>query len=448
VAAGKSAGETVPPSIIRADETGNAETATVRVALDLVPIGLVLLDSGLRAQFINRTYRQMWQLPDDKADAHPPFIALLYHGRDTHAYAVRSDDIDRYIAERVEHIETGSPKTLDLRLTSGEVIRIHCTVLPSGGRMLCYTYVTDLKKEADELTLLRGSLDQLQQGIILLDGSLNARFVNRSVRRLWDIPDAQADANPSYEALLRNVRSSQSHRIPADKIQQYIAERLAAVKAGDPRPTDIPHGDGRTIRFQCAKLRGGGRMLTYSDVTDLVARARQFEELAQTDSLTGLYNRRHFDLLADAEWRRFKRYKRPLSLMLIDIDRFKEINDQFGHDRGDEALKTLALICIESKRSTDIVARVGGDEFAVLFPETDLMRARIVAERFVSAAETTGDITFSIGIAESSLKMSGFDMLKRSADIALYRAKAAGRNRICSEVCDLSSLGSIASSKR
>jgi diguanylate cyclase (GGDEF)-like protein len=138
-------------------------------------------------------------------------------------------------------------------------------------------------------------------------------------------------------------------------------------------------------------------------------------------------------MLADAEWRRFKRYKRPLSMMLIDIDRFKEINDQFGHERGDDALKMLSHICIENKRSTDIVARVGGDEFAMLLPETNLIRARLVAERLVEAAKTLKNITFSIGIAESSSNMSNVDALRRSADTALYRAKAAGRNRICSE---------------
>ena len=85
-------------------------------------------------------------------------------------------------------------------------------------------------------------------------------------------------------------------------------------------------------------------MLTYNDVTDLVMRAKQFEELAAIDGLTGLYNRRHFDVLAEAEWSCFQRYRRPLSLFLIDIDQFKEINDQRGHEAGDVVLKKLATI--------------------------------------------------------------------------------------------------------
>jgi hypothetical protein len=159
---------------------------TLRAALDLVPIGILLLDAEMRAQFINRAFRRMGRLPDEKAECRPPFIALLYHGRDTRAYAVRSDDIDRYVAERVEHVKSGNAKPLDLRLSNGEVIRIHCTALPSGGRMLCYTYVTDLVKHADELAMLRSSLDQMQQGIILLDEFLNALYESCGAKPMGD----------------------------------------------------------------------------------------------------------------------------------------------------------------------------------------------------------------------------------------------------------------------
>jgi len=196
---------------------------------------------------------------------------------------------------------------------------------------------------------------------------------------------------------------------------------------------DIPHRDGRIIRSQCAILPNGGRMLTYNDVTDLVMRAKQFEELATIDGLTGLYNRRHFDVLAEAEWKRFRRYRRPLSLILIDIDQFKEINDRRDHEAGDVVLKKLATISMEGKRSTDIVARLGGDEFVVLLPETDLQQARSVAERILGATESLSGVTFSIGVAEATLRMSGIEALLRSADRALYSAKSAGKSCIWCE---------------
>ena len=131
--------------------------------------------------------------------------------------------------------------------------------------------------------------------------------------------------------------------------------------------------------------KNGGRMLTYCDVTDLVRNARQMEELATIDSMTGLSNRRHFLALAAAEWSRFQRYYRPLSVLMIDVDHFKSVNDRYGHAVGDQALIAVANACLEGKRSSDIVGRIGGEEFAMLLPETDLYQARIVADRICKA---------------------------------------------------------------
>ena len=127
---------------------------------------------------------------------------------------------------------------------------------------------------------------------------------------------------------------------------------------------------GETIRFKWTVLPDGGRMLSYTQVTDLVQRADEWEDLASIDGLTGLFNRRHFLELAESEWSRFDRYERPLSLVMIDIDRFKSINDRFGHDVGDRVIEHVASICREGKRASDIVARIGGEEFVMLLPET------------------------------------------------------------------------------
>lgn len=172
-------------------------------------------------------------------------------------------------------------------------------------------------------------------------------------------------------------------------------------------------------------------MLTYTDVTDLVRRAQQFEHLATTDGLTGLCNRRQFDVLAEVEWKRFQRYYRALSMIVIDIDHFKDINDRSGHEAGDNALRTLAAVCMEGKRSTDVVARLGGDEFVMLLPETNCRQARNVAERILNAVHSALDgVTVSVGTAEATTSMSGIEALLRSADRALYHAKSAGKNCI------------------
>src|SRR5687767_7912298 len=115
------------PAPLQVNSRGGAEILrgellTVRAALDEVPVGIVLLDTDTRAQFINRAFRKIWRLPDARANSRPPFVALMYHGRDTNAYDVPSGDLDTYVAERVAHIKGGHPKPLNLRLANGEVI--------------------------------------------------------------------------------------------------------------------------------------------------------------------------------------------------------------------------------------------------------------------------------------------------------------------------------------
>jgi diguanylate cyclase (GGDEF)-like protein len=431
------------------DDTGQAEpersndllrghVLALRAALDEVRFGVVLLDRELRAQFINRAFRRMWRLPDHKADLKPPFVALMYHGRDTRAYDIPAGDLDAYIAERVEHVKIGDPTPRDVRLANGEVFRMQCAILPNGGRMLSYLHVTDIVRHTDELEVLKAALDRVQDGVLLLDSDLNACFMNQAVRDLWKVSDEQASSNPPYSLLVGDARRTGVFGVPSNQLEALIASRIAVVRAGDPTPQDIRTRDGRHIRTRCAILPDGGRMLTYCDITDLVRNAEQLEQLATIDPLTGLCNRRQFVTLAEAEWARFQRYHRPLSMLMIDIDHFKPVNDRFGHAAGDEALALVARTCREDQRTPDVVGRIGGDEFALLLPETDIAQACIVADRIRSALmsrplvvqDAPLKLTVSIGVAAATLGMSSADALMKAAGRALYAAKQQGRNRV------------------
>lgn len=166
--------------------------------------------------------------------------------------------------------------------------------------------------------------------------------------------------------------------------------------------------------------------------------AVELELLATTDGLTSLSNRRHFETLARAEWARFQRYGRPLSLMVLDIDHFKSVNDRYGHDAGDLVIKAVAQSLQATKRLTDMVARIGGEEFAMLLPETDEGAAEIAGERLRQAIESQVlvlpdenlKVTISIGIARAQTAMAGFEVMLKRADAALYDAKRSGRNRV------------------
>lgn len=175
------------------------------------------------------------------------------------------------------------------------------------------------------------------------------------------------------------------------------------------------------------------------------ARRHQFAcaramHLACHDSLTGLYNRRAFLDMAKPLWSNAQRNQRPLSMIMIDLDHFKRINDQHGHDAGDRALQASARLFEQACRAGDLLTRWGGEEFLILLPETDMAQACVFAERVRGALEALGLpvesqsilLTASFGVAERADKQSLEDLIK-AADLRLYDAKTKGRNRISSE---------------
>lgn len=165
---------------------------------------------------------------------------------------------------------------------------------------------------------------------------------------------------------------------------------------------------------------------------------KQLEKLAMIDELTNLNNRRSFFIKGNEEISRAKRYKSPLSVIMLDIDKFKLINDSFGHEYGDMALQSLAEILREHVREVDIIGRLGGEEFGILLPNTDAEHTMILAERLRLAVEKQSSLkkdvqfsfTASFGVAELTMEIQKLDDLLRDADTAMYQAKNQGRNRV------------------
>jgi diguanylate cyclase (GGDEF)-like protein len=160
--------------------------------------------------------------------------------------------------------------------------------------------------------------------------------------------------------------------------------------------------------------------------------------LATKDALTGLRNRRYFLEGAETEFARARRHGRGFSLLLLDADHFKKVNDNYGHAAGDRVLQGIAEVCNRSLREVDLVGRLGGEEFAVAMPEADLTVACQVADRLRQqiAENEVGDgsqsvcVTVSIGVAAVSSSDRNLDQMLRRADQALYAAKNGGRNQI------------------
>ena len=220
---------------------------------------------------------------------------------------------------------------------------------------------------------------------------------------------------------------------------------------GNPRTRFIPVIIQSAARIEDVDVRLGSEIGALGYITDptdldlLRARARTLlefkqyldscQEAAFTDDLTGLANRRRFERQLEREVARTARYGHPFCLLLVDIDRFKEINDAHGHDAGDEALRRVANVIQSGTRGIDTGARIGGDEFAVILPETDLGRGLEVAERLRAAIRAlelpqAGRLAASVGVAELPTCAAGGDELRAAADAALYEAKRGGRDRV------------------
>jgi diguanylate cyclase (GGDEF)-like protein len=172
--------------------------------------------------------------------------------------------------------------------------------------------------------------------------------------------------------------------------------------------------------------------------SQLAAVNNRLNRLSLTDELTGLYNRRHAMVRMAEQWAQAGRYHQPFTVAMIDIDHFKQVNDTFGHEAGDVVLRHVATILRNGTRESDMVCRVGGEEFLILFPSQTPAQAAICAERCRAAVAAHDFLagaariraTLSIGIAGATAAMKDYSDLLRAADMSLYNAKHAGRDRV------------------
>jgi diguanylate cyclase (GGDEF)-like protein len=302
-----------------------------------------------------------------------------------------------------------------------------------------------LLAKTNELKTLYAALNNIKAGVILLSKDLRAQFANAETHAMFKSPPELMQGQPLFADMLQWAKKSSAYAVSQADVDAYVAARLKWVQSADPTPIDQKLSSGQVIRCRCAGLPDGGRMLVYSDVTDIVRHSEELERLATTDGMTGIYNRRHFLTLADREWERASRYGRPLAFLMIDIDHFKRINDQHGHEVGDQVIMQVAKLATGCKRTIDVLARIGGEEFALLLPETNLKEAMIAAERLreqVAAGPLVGvpaaiSATVSIGVAEVWRSSHGIADVMRAADQALYEAKRRGRNLVKCTVSDL-----------
>ncbi len=302
----------------------------------------------------------------------------------------------------------------------------------------------------------------LPLNVLLVDDSEDDYIITRDLFSETQDSMVNLEWVDSYDAALERI-SQKCHDVYV--FDYYLGKRTGvellewAVEQGVCAPVILLTGQ-RDREIDLQAMRAGATDYLVKGRTDasLLERtvryasehARKLEtlrDIATRDELTGLNNRREMERLLKAEVTRSSRYNHPLSLILIDIDNFKSVNDRFGHTTGDNVLRSLAQMLTEKLRSPDSIARYGGEEMLIILPETSEMTALLVAERMRKAVAahdfssglpseqrggqlSTLSLTISLGVACASEGIYTAETLFAAADHALYQAKRTGRNRI------------------
>ena len=365
----------------------------------------------------------------------------------------------RVTAERFEQtsdfsqaVRTCMPKATSLQLTVSVTTKLARLLQEQAAREVAINRIASAIRSSLSLpSVLQTTVDEVGRALgvqlsgLLVEGENEQPPVMKCYFRDGD------PAEESREALVNDLHAY--HTQLARRLKHYVLDEQRGTPAqaeDETRPLAVV-----PLLYQARSM---GVLLVSSDdphriwqenellllrtVADQVAVAvnharlfTQMQQLALTDGLTGCVNRRSFEMQLERDLRLATRMRQPVSLIMLDIDHFKRVNDTYGHDAGDAALRFLADALRDELRGVDTAARYGGEEFAVILPQAGLDGALIVAERLRSRLETTevpgiGHITGSFGLATFPLHANSRDGLVGAADRALYEAKHAGRNRI------------------
>jgi len=349
-------------------------------------------------------------------------------------------------------VRTSMPKATSLQLTVSVTTKLAHLLQEQASREVAVNRIATAIRESLELgVILQKTVDEV--GTALNVGSCALRVEAESAEQALNyfyFADGSERATTEAEQIINELALHSARLVehPDTIIQDADDE---TVDDDEKLPTAVVPlifqerliGVLQVTASDLARVWGENEILLLRTVANQVAVAvnhaslfAQIQQQALTDALTGCYNRRSFEMLLDREMQVSRRQHQPLSLIMLDLDRFKQLNDSAGHDSGDVALRKLADCFKQELRGVDSAARFGGDEFVLILPQAYAEGALIVAERLrarIAAIQIPGfgNLTASMGIATFPSQGSSRQELVVAADYALYTAKRTGRNRVC-----------------
>ncbi|WP_108880869.1 diguanylate cyclase [Anderseniella sp. Alg231-50] len=284
---------------------------------------------------------------------------------------------------------------------------------------------------------LKDAMEALPDGFVLYDKNDRLVHCNRRYREIYKESGNLRVPGVKFSDLIRQGVYAGQYSDAIGKEEEWIAQRIHEHQnPGKPIEQQLP-GD-RWLRIQERRTNTGGLVGFRIDVTELKRQERELSRLAWTDSLTGALNRHRFLELAEAELTHSQRHFRNVSLLMLDLDNFKKINDCRGHAAGDHVLRATCESWQKQLRGRDLIGRLGGEEFCVLLPDTRGDDALVVAERLRKVTELQKlsydgeaiDVSVSIGTAVYENIADTITSVIKRADRSLYKAKSSGRNRV------------------
>jgi len=288
-------------------------------------------------------------------------------------------------------------------------------------------------QQADVLNIV---LDHITQGMIVVGPDYRTLAFNQHFEEMFQLPPGTVEVGADFRDILRTWAEVTGQDQQMLDYAIYQLDEPATFEFEFPQ---LINGEPRWCLLTHNPLPKKGFVRTFTDITKRKALEATLMKLSREDPLTGLHNRRTILELLDEEIQRGQRYQHPVSLLMMDIDHFKKINDQWGHPTGDEVLKSFAAECRSVMRENDRMGRFGGEEFVMLLPETSKIDAVLVAERIrkitteMAVKSKSGSaqihVTVSIGVATTTEDDDAESVIAR-ADEAMYEAKDAGRNRV------------------
>ena len=396
--------------------------------------------------------------PATARQVNAPDVAALIGKTDFDFFA--QDVAEGFRADEERVLTTGEPETIEQALIREDGSRAWLSTLKSPLRDSSGTIVgllthnrdmTERKRLEDEIAesrrRLNDAMEHMMDGLVMFDKDARIVLCNDQYRTMFPATAELRVPGARLEDILRaSVMRGDQTGIAHDEIDAWIRHTLDTFR--QPGKTDIQMRDGRWLSARVRPTADGGALTMMTDVTQtkqaeaiLTDLNQHLANLAREDGLTGLTNRRAYDEALARAFAQSRRIGAPLSLLLVDIDRFKLYNDTCGHPVGDNCLRTVgSLLKRTLQRPGDIAARYGGDEFAAILPDTpkegamllaETMRKRVRNLGLQHSGNALGIVTISIGVA--TLTADGAfarpEDLVRAADAALYAAKAAGRDR-------------------